>query len=237
MNRSTKHGDARPVDLLGRAARAGAFMTACFVVLASMHTAFSVAAAQDAQSCGSLENAFGPFDYTDPENFRLKRLDLVESAHFTPEVESLVRGASSVNPLDDIDYTLRAFPNHHRALNAVANYHLQNGLQQHGRYTVECWFERAMRFKPADGNVRLVYGIFLAKKGSKEAALEQYEDALDLMPESAEAHYNIALLYMESRQYELANQHAVKAYSLGFPLPWLQNRLQELQVWNPDAGP
>jgi len=195
--------------------------------------------AQGADQCGELKNAYGPFDYTDPRNIYPQPgkseapLNIVEKGHFTPEVEALLHGSTTVDPLPDIEYTLRAFPNHHRALNAVANYHLQQGPHQRGRYSVDCWFDRAIRFTPGDGNVRLIYGIYLAKKGNRNKALEQYKKALELMPDSAEAHYNIALLYTEMADYERANEHAVRAYALGFPLPWLRNKLQELKVWNP----
>ena len=66
--------------------------------------------------CGQLGNAYGPFDYRTHK----KELEIVEGEHFTPEVERLERGnRSGVNPGGDIDYTLRASPNHHRALKAM----------------------------------------------------------------------------------------------------------------------
>lgn len=80
----------------------------------------AAAMAQQVPGCGSLQNAFGPFDYRDPEA-RGEPLRLVESAHFTPSVESLVKGNSGT-VAGDLDYTLRAFPNHHRALYSVAQY-------------------------------------------------------------------------------------------------------------------
>ena len=49
--------------------------------------------AQDVPGCGTLTNAFGPFDYRDPAA-RGEPLHLVEMAHFTTNVEQLVRGAS-----------------------------------------------------------------------------------------------------------------------------------------------
>lgn len=65
--------------------------------------------------CGALQNAFGPFDDRTARGYNL---DVVGSYHFTPPVEALIRGASGTIG-GDLDYTLRAFPNHHRALNAT----------------------------------------------------------------------------------------------------------------------
>ena len=65
--------------------------------------------------CGALQNAFGPFDYRTERGYNL---DVVESYHFTPPVEALIRGSSGTIG-GDLDYTLRAFPNHDRALNAT----------------------------------------------------------------------------------------------------------------------
>ena len=69
-----------------------------------------------ASQCGSLENGFGPFDYrTAPADKRR----LVEGAHFTRDVEQLIRGHTSSTPVGDLNYTLRVFPNHPRALYAL----------------------------------------------------------------------------------------------------------------------
>jgi tetratricopeptide (TPR) repeat protein len=193
--------------------------------------------------CGDLTNAFGPFDYTDPTTKVVPpsggetRIGIVERAHFTPEVEQLIRGKSSTI-VDDIDYTLRAFPNHHRALYSMARYYLANSKfgEQLGRYSMECWFDRAMRMNPNDGVVPAIWGVYLAKKGDKEGALAQYKRALEIMPDFGEAHYNIGLLYLGMKKYDLANEHAVAAYKSGFPLPYLRTRLQELGVWKPGDG-
>lgn len=82
-----------------------------------------IGSAWAAPPCGDLANAYGPFDYTNPEH-RSKNLGVVERFHFTLEVESLIRGKSSYI-WGDLDYTLRAFPNHHRALYAFARYEIR----------------------------------------------------------------------------------------------------------------
>ena len=79
--------------------------------------------AQEVPGCGVLQNAYGPFDYRDPVSKR-DNLPIVESFHFTPDVESLRHGRSG-SVLGDLRYTLRAFPNHHRALKSMARYGLE----------------------------------------------------------------------------------------------------------------
>jgi Flp pilus assembly protein TadD len=75
----------------------------------------------------------------------------------------------------------------------MANYYLKYPAKKGGLYSIDCWFERAMTFRPEDGVVRVVYAIFLARKGDNEAALSRYKEALALQPDSPETHYNIGL--------------------------------------------
>ncbi|MDB5850133.1 MAG: hypothetical protein JWP29_3885, partial [Rhodoferax sp.] len=111
--------------------------------------------------CGPIQNAYGPFDYRFEKG---NSLYLVESAHFTPVVEALIRGNAGYLG-GDLDYTLRAFPNHHRALMAVMRYGEKTKSPQppNLRYTVECYFVRALQFKPDDTIVKLIYASFLGK--------------------------------------------------------------------------
>ncbi len=193
-------------------------------------------------ACGSLVNGFGPFDYRDPAHQVLQpgevetKLGIVERAHFTREVETLVSGLRGrKDPLDDLDYTLRAFPNHHRALSSMANYHIKNDKQKIGRYSIDCWFQRATVFTPDDPVVRVVYAIYLVRTGKSDEALVQYKEALALQPNYAEAHYNVGLLYTKNGNYDLAYEHAERAYELGHPLPGLRNRLIAAGAWNPQT--
>jgi Tfp pilus assembly protein PilF len=183
-----------------------------------------------AQDCGELTHAGGgPWDYNDPEA-KAKMLWRVEQAHFDANVRRL-KGAEYRNKADhtvpgDIDYTLRAFPNHPEALDAMGRYYLLH--PETGRvseYTPQCWFDRAIRWRPNDGMVRLVYGIFLYRMGHPKEALEQYERAVALAPGSAEAHYNLGLLEVELGDLDSAVVHAARAYELGFPLPGLRRKL------------
>jgi Flp pilus assembly protein TadD len=129
----------------------------------------------------------------------------------------------------DLDYTLRAFPNHPRALWSMARLHIREKTTHlaGATYSIDCWFDRAMRFSPTDPTVRYIYGMYLHRSGEIESALEQYKVALQLNDDNAEVHYNIALLYLERNELELATTHARRAYSMGFPLPGLKRKLRE----------
>lgn len=180
--------------------------------------------------CGALENAYGPFDYTDAGE-RSEKLPIVEQFHFNADVENLRRGQSS-SIMGDLDYTLRAFPNHHRALNAMARYQLANPTAAVAPYrSADCYFNRAIRWRPGDGTVRMIYGTYLLKRGEREAALQRYQEAVQLLPDSAEAHYNMGLLQVELKRFDRALEHAHKAYALGYPLQGLKNRLKRAGAW------
>lgn len=112
--------------------------------------------------CGSLKNGFGPYDY---RSDRGPSLELVESAHFTQQVEMLINAKTGYIG-GDLDYTLRAYPNHHRALMSTMRYGEKTKSEKPPSmsYTVECYFDRAIRFRPDDPISRMIYAMYLAKK-------------------------------------------------------------------------
>jgi tetratricopeptide (TPR) repeat protein len=181
--------------------------------------------------CGSLTNGYGPYDYTDPDQ-KANKLPIVEGAHFTEEVEEGIKGATGLLG-GDLDYTLRAFPNHHRALASLARIALRDKAVQipGAKYPVECYFVRAIRFKPTDGAVHASYGNYLFALGKSDRALDEFKRALQLDPENAGINYNLGLIYLKAKNYEQANAYANKAYALGFPLQGLKNMLIEAGKW------
>jgi tetratricopeptide (TPR) repeat protein len=177
--------------------------------------------------CGELKNHYGPFDFRSrgPGGFAL-----VEDAHFTPEVENGLRGTTG--PIGgDLDYTLRAIPNHHRALETIGRVSLRSRVLQlpSARFPTECYFDRAIRFTPDDALVRAVYGNYLASLGRTGEAVRMLQAGADLAPNNATINYNLGLLYMKSREYDKAAEYAEKAYALGFPLPGLRNQLAQVR--------
>lgn len=178
--------------------------------------------------CGELGNVR---DYTSDEQRTFLRT--VEEHHFTASIENLRYGNTGTLG-GDLSYTLLIFPNHHRALAAFGKLSLrEKTLKPTGaKYSVECFFDRAIRYKPNDAMVRMVYGNYLSKAGQIDKATDQFEIAVNLEPENPTINYNLGLLYMKKKNYEQANTYAKKAYELGFPLPGLKNQLMEMGKWN-----
>lgn len=143
------------------------------------------------------------------------------------------RGTSTSDIAADIAYTLKKFPNHYQALMTMGDYSLKvkRNPPRGGQYSVECWFDRAMRFKPDDAMVKTVYGLYLIKANRPKDAVAQLEAAVAQAGEDANVHYNLGLAYTDLKQYDAALKSAHTAYRLGFPLPGLMNRLQRAGVW------
>lgn len=179
--------------------------------------------------CGQIGDGYGPFDYRTQK----KELQIVEGAHFTPEVEGLIRGNRAGNPGGDIDYTLRASPNHHRALKAMMDLARKEKRDPPAgtRYSVSCWFQRAEAYRPDDAMVKVLHGVFLLRSGSRTEAIAKLEQAAVLDSGDANIDYNLGLAYFDVGQYEKSLQSAHRAYAAGFPLPGLREKLKRAGKW------
>ena len=185
--------------------------------------------AQNAPSvCGDLHNAYGPYDYRTDRD----KLPIVDGAHFTPEVAALVRGNTGAIG-GDLDYTLRAFPNHHRALASMMKLAVREKTRQPrgAKYTVECYFERAVRFAPDDAIVRMLFATDLYKIGRVQDANQQVDESVKLAGKDPFAHYNAGLVYFDLKNYGKALQQAQVAYALGFTRPDLREALKSVGKW------
>ncbi|MEO5933416.1 MAG: tetratricopeptide repeat protein [Duganella sp.] len=205
--------------------------------LVLLSIAFAGAATTTATSAGLECPAYVPHkpggDYTNADD--REGLGVVEQFHFTPDVEGLVKGTSG--PLGgDIGYTLEHFPNHHRALGAMTRLALRdkNRKPNGASYTIDCYFERAIQFRPKDAKVRSLFGSYLLALGQADAALDQLEQAAALKPDNPTAHYNLGLIYLKKKDYDKARASADKAYGMGFPLPGLKNKLVAAGQWRGD---
>lgn len=185
------------------------------------------------------DHGYGPFNYTNPRH-RNEKLKVVEDNHFTETVRTLRRGENAQSPLNDLEYTIGAFPNHHQALYSMIRYATEEAYSTESRQVwesstrggrprppPECYLQRAVSFAPDDHRARLLYGLFLHRKGALEQSLAAYREALRLKPDSAETHYNLGLLLLETDNHEEAARHARKAYERGYPLSGLRQRLAE----------
>jgi len=196
-------------------------------------TVLLAAASVNAQSvvCDPMTTANRLGNYNNPADADYLRI--VHRGHFNTNVETLARGLSSSDPMVDIRYTLRRFPNHHRALNSMSRYYYahEDSYLYDGYTMPECYFQWAMDFQPTDGSVVLVHAIHLHRGERYAEAQEQYQLAIDMMPDSAEAHYNFGLLYVDMDNPADARLRAISAYQLGFPLQGLKDRLRRRKAW------
>ncbi|MBC7704406.1 MAG: hypothetical protein H7274_10770 [Rhodoferax sp.] len=179
--------------------------------------------------CGPLENHYGPWDYRTQKD----KLRIVEKFHFTPRVESLLGGESTAFLGGDLAYTLATSPNHHRALVALVRFGERTKSPQppYLTYSIDCYFDRALRFKPDDTVVRTLYASYLGKQGKRDSAGAQLEVASRLADDNGFSHYNIGLAYVDLAMYDQALASAWRARELGFVLTGLQELLVKAGKW------
>ncbi|MDP3085872.1 MAG: ABC transporter permease [Rubrivivax sp.] len=190
----------------------------------------TLAAAQiSTVECGSLVNAYGPYDYrVYKDSIEIQRVD---QHHFTPLVEGLIKPIAR-HFGGDMDYTLRASPNHHRALITMARWseRLKNPTPPDASYTVDCYFDRAMRFAQDDLVVRMIYAGHLGRTGRKADALAQL-DHVAAKADNAFTHYNAGLAYFDLQEFDKALKQAHAAARLGMPRTELRERLKAQGKW------
>jgi len=190
-------------------------------------------------AAGPLAKAaqFGPFDYYDIANTPHDALRYVEMEHFGPVTEQHRHSGDFCWYFDDLDYTLRAFPNHPGALQAVATF-----LESHQpckkntptpgtrsnhaspielmkqiegsdwqRVTAQGYFERAVKFRPKRMETYLLYGRYLRHEKKYDEALKVLEHARSLTPESEAVNLELAVLYFDLGQLTVGKTYLVKA--------------------------
>lgn len=228
----------RPTAL--RARRAAAATTLAAALVAALGATLAVAPAhaqilpgQAAQTnpCGPIfiRNFFGPYDYRTHRG----TLQIVEDFHFTPEIEAGLRGRNG--PIGgDINYTLKASPNHHRALITLMQVgrRLKNEQYTGLEWPMECYFDRAIRFQKDDPIVRMLYAQYLTERNRRPDAVKQLDIALELAGDNPFTHYNIGMLFADAAEWDRALKQAHKAMSLGFPRPELADRLRQAGRWS-----
>ncbi|WP_431104451.1 tetratricopeptide repeat protein [Roseateles noduli] len=213
------------------------------LVLALAGVVAAHAAVAQGMGCGGLANNYGPYDYRqykdapeiDPVTKQMSPLQMVEGAHFIDTCEALVKCKRGTIG-SDIDYTLRAFPNHHRALVAMMLYGDRTKRDQppDALFTVDCYFKRALAWKSDDVIVRLIYAGYLNGKGKPAPAKEQLEAASKLTGDNAFSVYNVGMVALDLNQVDLAVESARKAYGAGMTHPVLRQRLMAINRWPAD---
>jgi tetratricopeptide (TPR) repeat protein len=186
------------------------------------------------QACGNLAAAQGPYDYRTESHW----VKFIEGNHFRPEVEALIRGVSG--PVGaEIDFVLRHIPNHHRALLAMTRLSERQQWQrpQGAKYSVDCYYERALRFRHDDVIARLLFTAYLIKRDRRDEALAQLERATIDAGDNGFTHFNIGLQYVDLRVFDKAADAARRALGLGFTRPELIDRLRAAGQWRESPVP
>lgn len=188
-----------------------------------------LAQAQDEPFCGSLVNAYGPYDY---RKERTRALRVVDAYHFNSDVQQLRRGQSG-NLGDDLNYVLRASPNHHRALAVISEWGVRTKSPQPPTLprTIDCYFERASRYQPDDHIVRMLYAAYLQRTQQTAQALRVLEPLEKQENLEAFTHANLGLLLMDLNAPERALVQAWRAQALGWTRPELKDRLEKAGKW------
>jgi len=216
------------------------YMASCVILTIGLALSNQVKA--DIFDCGPVTNSIGPWDYADPSSSvptgadPMGRIKRVENVHFQQAMEALDLKLFSIDRLTgEFSYTLRMLPNHPRALLAMSRLENRAGgkLPQRSatttspKITANCFFDRAIRFRPDDKAVRMVYGIHLHQRGKLKEALAEYQLAESLGEESGNLYYNIGLLHADMKNWDKAYEYGVKAEHGGLMLPGLRGKLEK----------
>ena len=197
------------------------------LALGVLMAAAGALAQDDASNCGELRMG------SDYRTSSKQALHIVESYHFTPEVEALIRGKSSMDIATDLSYTLVAFPNHHRALMSMMLFgqKLKTPQPPKAQFSVECYFKRALRFRPDDTTARMMYASFLSSQARATEASHELAQVGKVAGNNAFTYYNLGQIYFDLKDYEKALENAHKAYGYGLTLTGLQDRLTRAGHW------
>lgn len=157
----------------------------------------------------------------------------VESYHLGPGRQKTVDGQYA-SALQEYEFILRYYTNHPQALTGLSEL-CQKWKSPVCDGVAEGWFQRAIERNPDASLSHVVQALHYHRKNRLDEAVKSYRRAIELAPNSVNAHYNLGLAYADLKQYDLANQHAQKSYSLGANLPGLRARLEKAGKWNPNV--
>ena len=186
--------------------------------------------------CGGLDNGLnGPFDFRNERQL----LATGERAHFSAKVEALLVGQSRYEVGGDIHFLLVMFPNHPRALMAMMRWgeKLKTPKPPDTLYSVECYFERALRFRPDDNVARMIYAMFLSKNARPAEAQQHLDRVVASAGDNPFTHFNAGLLYFDIKQYDKALAQARTAQTLGFLRTDLIDKLKAAGKWTEPETP
>ena len=178
----------------------------------------------------------GNLDYYAPraEGNESQLFNNVIGHHLAPGREQMQRG-EYVGALAHFEFILRYYPNHPQTLAYLSELCLKwkspicDGA-------ADMWFPKAIAINPGAAQSYVVQALHLHRKNKLDDAVKSYQRAVELAPNSINAHYNLGLAYSDLKQYDQANLHAQKSYALGVTLPGLRARLEKVGKWNSNVS-
>ena len=196
-----------------------------FWVLCLLFTAFPVLA--DALPSYQPNPKENQFDYWARDEKSMTRVRVAEQYHWNPGLEC-ERRKDFPCAFGSWDFILRWVPNHTPALQKMVNL-----VTTSGRPALALpYLEAATQFCPKCADVYVVYGIYLFNIKQVDKSIEKYKISIDIDPNLPTAYYNLGLAYLSQKRYKEANEVAQKAYDLGYPFPFLRDKLKQLGAWN-----
>jgi tetratricopeptide (TPR) repeat protein len=160
-------------------------------------------------------------------------LQVLEQLHVRPG-QGHLQARRYDQAFGEAQYVLKLFPNHPQGLILL----VQTCAQWRSpKCALEDAFQKAIAINPKAAGTYTTQGIYLYRKGRYNDAIKSLKQALELDPSSVNAQYTIGLAYLATRQYELANEHAQRAYALGAPFPALRTKLEQAGHWKPIVVP
>ena len=137
---------------------------------------------------------------------------------------------------EEFDFILRYYPNHPRVLGLMGDLCVTLNRKEAG----EGYFNKALTLfpdMPRAGKALTYkeYGKFLYRFGDTDKALGLLKQSVALDNLASESHYFLGLAYYTGKDYVRANEHAQKAYAMGYPLAELREKLIAANAWKAGA--
>lgn len=198
-------------------------------------------------NCGRVnDHGYGPYDYRawkdlpthDVVTGELTPLHMVEGAHFLESCEALIWCKRGGAIGADLAYTLGAFPNHHRALVAMMRYgeRTRQAKPPDAKFTVDCYFRRAVAWRPDDAIARMIYITYLIDNKRQPEAREHLKEAAKHVGDNPFTQFNLGMVALDLNEVDVAVEAARQSYGRGMPRPQLRERLQALSRWNDELA-
>lgn len=224
-------------------------LRASFLLLFAYCCTISVNAASLCEPVTYGGGQYGPIDFYDNNSHMEKQgltgglkgetsVTIVTKYHFNSNVKYLKRGQTAVHIANDLDYTLRALPNHPEALDTVSRFEVNRNKsasfkqkQKAMPYSADCYFQRAIQvFGHKQPQTYMIWGLHKYRNKKYQEAIELYTKARASGFQNAELEYYLGLAYFKTDNIKKAKLHSDIAYEMGYLLPGLKMLLENKQA-------